>query len=138
MQGREAKDRLYEQFSRTAQAMASPHRIEMLELLAQGERTVEALATVAGMRITNTSAHLQVLRRAGLVEARKEGTKVFYRLSGSDVAAFVVALRELARIRGAEVERVVRDYFVGLNCTWSLFSGSRITRYRRNYGLAYA
>ena len=112
MQGREAKDRLYEQFSRTAKAMASPHRIEILELLAQGERTVEALAAVAGMGITNTSAHLQVLRRAGLVETRKEGTKVYYRLSGNDVAAFVVALRELARIKGAEVERVVRDYFV--------------------------
>ena len=112
MQGREAKDQLYEQFSRTAKAMASPRRIEVLELLAQGERTVEALAAAAGMGITNTSAHLQVLRRAGLVETRKEGTKVHYRLSGNDVAAFVVALRELARTKGAEVERVVRDYFV--------------------------
>jgi len=73
---------------------------------------VEALAAAAGMGITNTSAHLQVLRRAGLVETRKEGTRVYYRLSGNDVAAFVVALRELARIKGAEVERVVRDYFV--------------------------
>ena len=112
VQGREAKERLNEQFSRTAGALASPHRIEVLELLAQGERTVEALATVAGMGITNTSAHLQVLRRAGLVEGRKEGTKVHYRLSGNDVAAFVAALRELARTRGAEVERVVRDYCV--------------------------
>src|SRR4030088_2571305 len=92
--------------------MASPHRIEMLEVLAQAERTVEALAAVAGMGITNTSAHLQVLRRARLVEARKEGTKVHYRLSGDDVAAFVAALRDLARIRGAEVEQIVRDYFV--------------------------
>src|SRR3989442_4433554 len=88
VQGREAKDRLYEQFSRTAKAMASPHRLEVLELLAQGERTVEALAAAAGMGITNTSAHLQVLRRAGLVETRKEGTSVHYRLSGHDVAAF--------------------------------------------------
>ena len=91
VQGREAKDRLYEQFSRTAKAMASPHRIEVLELLAQGERTVEALATAAGMAITNTSAHLQVLRRAGLVETRKEGTKVYYRLSGNDVAAALMS-----------------------------------------------
>jgi len=112
VQGREAKDRLYEQFSRTAKALASPHRIEMLEVLAQGERTVESLAAVAGMGITNTSAHLQVLRRASLVEARKDGTKVHYRLSGDDVAAFVAALRDLARMRGAEVEQVVRDYFV--------------------------
>src|SRR5438067_10077401 len=84
MQGREAKDRLYEQFSRTAKALASPRRIEMLELLAQSERTVEALAAADGMGVTNTSAHLQVLRRAGLVEARKDGTKVHYRLSGDD------------------------------------------------------
>src|SRR5438105_4758359 len=111
MQGREAKDRLYEQFSRTAKALASPRRIEMLELLAQSERTVEALAAAAGMGVTNTSAHLQVLRRAGLVEARKDGTKVHDRLSGDDVAAFIAALRDLARGRVAEVEQVVRDYF---------------------------
>ncbi len=112
MQGREARDRLYEQFSRTAKALANPHRIEMLEVLAQGERTVDSLAAVTGMGVTNTSAHLQVLRRTGLVEARKDGTKVHCRLSGDDVVAFLVALRHLARIRGAEVEQVVRDYFV--------------------------
>ncbi|HKB32006.1 MAG TPA: metalloregulator ArsR/SmtB family transcription factor [Streptosporangiaceae bacterium] len=109
--GREAKDRLYEAFARTAKAVASPKRIELLELLAQGERTVDALAGVTGMGVTNTSAHLQILARARLVENRKEGTKVFYRLASDDVAAFVVVLRDLARSRLAEVEQVVRDYF---------------------------
>jgi rhodanese-related sulfurtransferase/DNA-binding transcriptional ArsR family regulator len=109
--GREAKDRLYEAFARTAKAAASPKRVELLELMAQGERTVEGLAQASGMGVTNTSAHLQVLARSHLVASRKEGTKVFYRLSGDDVAAFVVALRDLARSRLAEVEQVVRDYF---------------------------
>jgi rhodanese-related sulfurtransferase/DNA-binding transcriptional ArsR family regulator len=109
--GREAKDRLYEQFARTAKAAASPKRIELLEVLAQGEHTVEVLAEATGMGVTNTSAHLQVLRGARLVATRKDGTKVFYRLASDDVAAFVVALRDLARSRLAEVDEVVRDYF---------------------------
>ncbi|HUY22506.1 MAG TPA: metalloregulator ArsR/SmtB family transcription factor [Acidimicrobiales bacterium] len=111
MDGREAKDRLYEQFARTAKAAASPKRIELMEVLAQGEHTVEALAEATGMGVTNTSAHLQVLRGARLVETRKDGTKVFYRLASDEVAAFVVTLRDLARSRLAEVDQVVRDYF---------------------------
>ena len=94
----EAKDRLYEVFARTAKAVANPKRIELLELLAQGERTVESLADATGMGMTNTSAHLQVLARSRLVETRKEGTKVFYRVAGDEVPAFVVALRDLARV----------------------------------------
>jgi rhodanese-related sulfurtransferase/DNA-binding transcriptional ArsR family regulator len=112
MEGREAKDRLYEQFARTAKAVASPKRIELLELLAQGEHTVEVLANATGMGVTNTSAHLQVLRHARLVETRKQGTRVHYRLAGDEVAAFVASLRDLARARLAEVDRVVQDYFV--------------------------
>ena len=112
MEGREAKNRLYDQFARTGKAVASPRRIELLELLAQGEHTVDALAQATGMGMTNTSAHLQVLRGTGLVERRNEGTQVHYRLAGDEVAAFVAALRDLARGRLAEVDRVVRDYFV--------------------------
>ena len=112
MEGREAKDLLYEQFARTAKAASSPKRIELLEVLAQGEHTVEALAHATGMGVTNTSAHLQVLRGARLVESRKDGTKVFYRLAGDEVAVFIVALRDLARSRLVEVDAVVRDYFV--------------------------
>jgi rhodanese-related sulfurtransferase/DNA-binding transcriptional ArsR family regulator len=111
MDGREAKDRLYEQFARTAKALASPKRIELLELLAQGERPVDALAAATGMGLANTSAHLQVLRQARLVETRKQATRVYYRLAGQEVAGFVAALRDLARARLAEVDRVVQDYF---------------------------
>jgi rhodanese-related sulfurtransferase/DNA-binding transcriptional ArsR family regulator len=112
VEGREAKDRLYEQFARAAKAAANPKRIELLELLAQGERTVDALAQATGMGVTNTSSHLQVLRGARLVETRKDGTKVFYRLAGDEVAAFIVVLRDLARSRLTEVDSIVRDYFV--------------------------
>jgi rhodanese-related sulfurtransferase len=111
VEGREAKDRLYEAFARTAKALASPKRIELAELMAQGEHTVEALAQATGMGVTNTSAHLQVLARARLVATRKQGTKVYYRLAGDEVTGFVVALRDLARSRLAEVDQVVRDYF---------------------------
>ena len=112
MEGREAKDLLYDQFARTAKAASSPKRIELLELLAQGEHTVDALAHATGMGVTNTSAHLQILRGVRLVESRKDGTKVFYRLAGDEVAVFIVALRDLARSRLVEVDAVVRDYFV--------------------------
>jgi rhodanese-related sulfurtransferase/DNA-binding transcriptional ArsR family regulator len=111
VEGREAKDRLYEAFAATAKAAASPKRIELLELLAQGERTVDALARATGMGVTNTSAHLQLLRHARLVDTRKDRTSVFYRLAGDDVAAFMAVLRDLARSRLAEVDQVVRDYF---------------------------
>jgi rhodanese-related sulfurtransferase len=110
--GREAKDALYEQFARIGKAVANPKRIELLDLLAQGELSVELLAQRSGMGITNTSNHLQVLRQARLVETRKEGTRVLYRLADDGVMRFHVVLRELARARLAEVDRVVRDYFL--------------------------
>ena len=107
----ETKQQLYEQFARLGKVVANAKRIELLELLAQGERSVEALAEITGSGITNTSAHLQVLRRAHLVETRKEGTRVHYRLAGEDVTRFVAALRDLARSRLTEVDSLVRDYF---------------------------
>jgi len=111
MNGREVKDTLYGQFARVGKAVASPKRIELLDLLGQGERTVEALAQASSMGVANTSAHLQVLRQARLVEARKDGTKVFYRLADDTVARFFAALRDVSRARLTEVEQVVHDYF---------------------------
>ena len=110
MRGRQVKEALYEQFARLGKALASPRRIELLDLLCQGERTVEALAEAARMGVTNTSAHLQVLRQARLVETRREGVKVYYRLADEEVCRFFFALRDLARARLAEVEQVVQDY----------------------------
>lgn len=109
--GRDVKDALYEQFARVGKAVASPKRIEILDLLGQSERTVESIARSTGMAVTNTSAHLQVLRRAGLVATRRAGTSVFYRLADDEVARFYSSLRQLARARLADVDRVVHDWF---------------------------
>lgn len=110
---RHRKDELYAQLARAAKALANGKRLEVLDVLAQGERSVEAIAEATAAGVTNTSAHLQVLRRGGLVASRKEGTRVYYRLAGDDVARLLVALRELARERLGDVERAARAYLDG-------------------------
>jgi rhodanese-related sulfurtransferase/DNA-binding transcriptional ArsR family regulator len=109
--GREAKDLLYAQFSRLGKAVSNPRRIELLELLAQTERSVDELAAASGMDFANTSAQLQVLSQARLVEGQRQGKRVIYRLADESVTRFLAALRELSRARLAEVEQVARDYF---------------------------
>lgn len=131
MEGRAAKDALYEQFARLGSAMASPRRIELLDLLAQGEKSVEALAHGAAMGVTNTSNHLQVLRQAQLVATRKEGTRVLYRLADDAVLRFVVCLRELAGARLAEVDRVVRDFFLTRDALETVSRGELLARAER-------
>jgi len=105
------KAAIYEQIARIGKATASPGRLELLDLLSQGPRTVEALASQIGQSIANTSHHLQVLRRARMVEAGKAGVYVTYRLA-DQVGDFVLQLRTLAHARLAEIERVSRDYLV--------------------------
>ncbi len=104
------KHDLFSQFARVAKAMGNGYRLELLEFLAQGERSVDALAQVSGLTVANTSQHLQQLRQAGLVHNRKEGHKVYYRLSGPDVSALLGSLREVAERRLADVDRLVYDY----------------------------
>ncbi len=108
---RQFKDSIYEQFARVGKAVSAPKRIELLDLLCQSPRTVEALAEQAGISVANASQHLQVLRAARLVEAEKKGLYVHYRVADEEVGDFFVALRELAGSRLAEVERVTREYF---------------------------
>src|SRR5262245_25741420 len=105
------KDRLYGQSARVGKALGSPHRLEMLELLAQGERTVDDLAGEIGMSMANASQHLQGLREAGLVESRKQGLFVHYRLADDSVFELSNAIRTVAERRLAELDRVVRDHF---------------------------
>jgi rhodanese-related sulfurtransferase/DNA-binding transcriptional ArsR family regulator len=105
------KDRLYGQFARVGKALGNPHRLELLELLAQGERTVDALATESGLTMANASQHLQALREAGLVETRKEGLFVHYRLGDPAVFDLSRSLRTVAEKRLAELERLVREHF---------------------------
>jgi len=131
MTGREAKDALYAQFSRVAKAAANPRRIELLELLAQAERSVEDLARASGMDFSNTSAQLQVLRQARLVECRRQGKRILYRLADDGVNRFLTALRHLSRSRLAEVEQVVRAYFQGHDELEPIMSAELIGRMRR-------
>ena len=102
---------LFAQFAAVAKALAHPLRLELLEQLAQGGRSVEVLADRTGVSIANASQHLQQMRRAGLVTARREGKYVFYRLADDAVLALLASLRRIAERNLAEVERVVRSYF---------------------------
>lgn len=105
------KDRLYGQFARLGKALASPHRLEFLDLLAQSERTVDSLASETGTTLANASQHLQTLRQAGLVESRKKGLFVHYRLSDPSVAELCRSVRTVAERQLAELDRLVRDHF---------------------------
>lgn len=108
---REFKDRLYAQFARVGKVLGSPHRLEVLELLGQGERTVDSLAGELGTSIANISQHLQALRRAALVESRKQGQFVHYRLADPAITDLCRALRTVSERRLAELDRLIRDHF---------------------------
>lgn len=110
MKHREFKDRLYGELGRIAKALDSPRRLELIDLLAQGERSVEDLAKEASLSLANTSRHLQILRGARMVESRKEGLRVYYRLGDPEVFDLARALRSLARRRLAEVDRLSETY----------------------------
>jgi len=110
MSHREFKDPLYAQFARIGHAIGSAKRIELLDLLSQGEKTVELLAEQSATAVKNTSAHLRVLRQARLVDTRRMGTFVYYRLADELVFGLLRSLQTLARRRLAEVEQVANAY----------------------------
>jgi rhodanese-related sulfurtransferase len=110
MGSRATKNRLYDQLARVTKALASPARLEMLDLLAQGERSVESLATDCELSFANASKHLQVLRSAHLVESRRSGNHVLCRLASPEVGSTVIGVRELATRQLAELDRVVESY----------------------------
>jgi rhodanese-related sulfurtransferase len=107
------KDAIYEQFARIGKAVSSPKRLELLDLLCQGPRTVEVLAKESGLAIANASQHLQVLRAARLVAAEKEGLFVIYRLADQTVCEFFRTMRVLAESQLAEVEQIKRRFLAG-------------------------
>ena len=111
--GRAFKDAIYEQFARIGKAVSSPKRLELLDLLCQGPRTVEVLAKESSQTVANASQHLQVLRSARLVETEKEGLFVTYRLADPAVCEFFRAMRVLAENRLAEVEQIKRQFLEG-------------------------
>jgi rhodanese-related sulfurtransferase/DNA-binding transcriptional ArsR family regulator len=105
-----AKLKLYQAIGRVAAALGSAGRLQILEFVAQGERGVDALAAMSGLSVANTSKHLQALRQAGLVHARKEGLRVYYTLAGDDVSLLLAALRAVAEHRAADVEKLLRTW----------------------------
>jgi rhodanese-related sulfurtransferase/DNA-binding transcriptional ArsR family regulator len=107
-----AKNELFDSLARVGKALGSGKRLELLDLLAQGERSVENLAKAAGLGLTTCSAHLQILRQAGLVSTRRDGTKIHYRLAGQDVAALYALLRDVAGSRFAQAA-AARDAYLG-------------------------
>ena len=104
------KRRLFEQFAQVGKAVSSPARLELIDLLAQGEKPVELLARQSGLSVTNASNHLRALREAGLVDTRREGQFIFYRLASAAVSDFLRSLQALAHERSAAVRELVRRY----------------------------
>lgn len=110
MSSTNVKALLFAEFARVSKALGSGNRLELLEFLAQSERSVDALAKLSGLSVANTSRHLQVLRQAGLVAARKEGLFAYYSVSGVGVVKLLAALQEVAQHNVAEVAKLVTTY----------------------------
>jgi len=110
MSSEAAKEHLYQAIGRVAAALGSAGRLQLLEFVAQSERSVDALASMTGLSVANTSKHLQALRQAGLVEARKEGLRVYYAIAGDDVSLLLAALRGVAEHRAAEVAKLLQTW----------------------------
>jgi rhodanese-related sulfurtransferase len=110
MADRRLKTALYEEFAAVGKALASPSRLQVLDLLAQGPRSVDDLAAAAGLKLSTCSAHLQVLRAGGLVTAARDGTRVVYDLAGTDVAGLLDTLRRVAQTHRPQTEAALRSY----------------------------
>jgi len=111
MESREFKDMVFEQIARIAQAFSASKRLEIIDILAQGERDVDSLAKQVCMTIANTSRHLQVLKQTRLVETRREGVRIFYRLAGAEVLRCWLSLQALAEKRSSEIREICRMFF---------------------------
>ncbi|MER5622156.1 metalloregulator ArsR/SmtB family transcription factor [Streptosporangium sp. NPDC002544] len=129
------KHELFEAFAGVGKALASGRRLELIELLAQAERPVEDLARAAGLGLTSVSNHLQILKAAGLVATRRQGTRVFYRLAGDDVAELWALLRRVGSAHAAQVERAAAAY-LGTGATGTSGEMEEVTRERLRQRLA--
>lgn len=111
----QAKLQVFEQFAELARVLGHAHRLELIELVSQGERSVDRLAEVTGLSVANTSQHLQQLRRGGFVQSRREGKRVLYRLADGPILSLIAALRSYAERNRAEIGKIVSDYFQRLD-----------------------
>jgi rhodanese-related sulfurtransferase len=124
------KDQLYDQFARVGKAVANPHRLELLDLLAQGERRVEDLAREAALPIAHASQHLQALRRAHLVEVRRVGTSIYYRLADDRVFRLWQVIRELGEARLSEIDRLTQTYLADRTTLEAIDAATLLERLR--------
>lgn len=113
LQPHSPKRRVYDQLAQVPKAIASGARLELLDLLAQSEKSVDTLARQAGLSVANASRHLQILQRAGLAAVRREGRRAWYRIAGDDAQRLVQAVRAVAEARSAEMERALRELHTG-------------------------
>jgi len=130
MSTRSPKAALFAQFAAVAKSLGHAHRLELLEQLAQGERSVEVLADRTGLSVANASQHLQHMRRGGLVTSRRDGKFVYYRLADDAVLDLLAALRRIGERHVAEVERVVRSYFDARDSLEAVSRGELLARSR--------
>ena len=130
MSSKNVKALLFGEFARVSKALGSGNRLELLEFLAQGERSVDTLARLSGLSVANTSRHLEVLRQAGLVTARKEGLFVFYSVSGPGVIMLLASLQEVAQHNIAEVTRLIDTYLTSKDSLEPLSTGELMDRIR--------
>jgi rhodanese-related sulfurtransferase len=135
MADRSSKEALFDEFARMAKALSSGRRAEIVDLLANGERSVESIATEIQSSVANASQHLQILRRAGLVTPRRQGTSIFYRLASPEVVALWRSLQNVASERVAEVDRLARAYKGELNGIELLTKEELARRIRRKEDL---
>jgi rhodanese-related sulfurtransferase len=126
------KDQVFAELARVPKALASPKRLELVDLLAQSERGVEELSELTGMSVANTSQHLQILRRALLVNVRREGAQVHYRLADEAVFRASQALRDLGERRSAELDRVVRTFRVDRDVLETVSADELLRRMRKD------
>lgn len=126
------KRQLFRQFAAIAKAIAHEHRLELLEALAQGERSVDALANSVGLSLANASQHLQQMRRAGLIEARREGKFVYYQLSDTAVLDLVASLTRIGERHVGEVDRLVRNYFLSRDALEPVTRGELLKRMKKD------
>jgi rhodanese-related sulfurtransferase len=129
---RSFKDDVFRQLARIPKALSNPRRLELLDLLAQSERSVEDLADLTAMSVANTSQHLQVLRAAFLVTVRREGSRAYYALSSAAVFRAVQAMREVGQLQLAELDRIVRTYLGRREELETIGSGELLRRMRKD------
>lgn len=130
LSNRQYKDAIYEQLARIGKSVASPTRLELLDLLCQGPRTVESLARQAGQSVANTSKHLRLLHGSRLVETERRGTHITYRIAGTEVCELFRMLRTLAESRLAEIETITRDFLVSREVLETVESEELVRRVR--------